>query len=67
MLLNLVAKSSTILVMYQTVYWLIDWLIIFIKSFLTQPDKIQHMIKYTITVLVTKQQLNKQKTHAEYC
>ena len=40
-------------------YWLwskvniiIDWLIIFIKSFLTQHNKIQHMIKYTVTVLV---------------
>ena len=41
--------------------WLIDWLIIFIKSFLTQHNIKQHMIKYTVTVLVTKQQSNKQK------
>ena len=36
-----------------------DWLIIFIKSFLTQHNKIQHMVKYTVTVLVTKQQAKK--------
>ena len=44
-------------------------LIIFIMSFLTQHNKIQHMIKYTVTVLVTKQQTSKKhilgiaKTH----
>ena len=39
-------------------------LIIFIKSFLTQHNKIQHMIKYTVIVLVTKQQANKQKENS---
>ena len=43
-----------------------DWLIIFIKSFLTQYHKIQDMIKYTVTVLLAKQQANKHKTHTRY-